>query len=1013
MRVLRAGAGQVLCLLAMLAMPVCTSCSSGGGLAPQDCRETECLDGSGTEIENPTEVRREERSLELELPDSRIQDVLPEVTEDAGMDADEDADGSGGPLCGNGLLPEGVGMAGEGNEFLVKCTAGDLIVTGLDQGIWRLRYPGSQPQPDHSYAVVEKAWGGTAIDYGGAGESFEICSDSMRLVVNLPDCTIAAHDLSGNALVVDGPGGGYAESVESTDNGEVTVRKLVRATPADELFYGFGEKNGPLDKRGMKFTFWNSDTPGYPADHDPLYQSIPFFIGLKGGTAYGVFVDNSFRMEFDMAATVSDRYELKAYGGEMDTYIIVGPEIRDVLSGYGALTGRMELPPLWSLGYHQARWSYYPDTQVKEICEGFRSRRIPADGIWLDIDYMDGYRSWTWDPVGFSDPPGLIADLEDIGFKTVAIIDPGLKLDPQWDIYAEGLAGEHFLMDPSGGPFVGEVWPGASVYPDFTRPETREWWAGLVPRVTEAGVRGIWLDMNEPANFLAEDGYTVPGSVTAHGDGHPTSMDGIHNVYALMENMATFAGLLAARPDRRPFLLTRAGFAGIQRYTAVWTGDAPSDFSAVQSVVPMLLGLGLSGVPFVGSDVGGWTGGATPELFARWIQVGSISPFFRGHVATDTAPQEPWAFGLEVEDIGRIAISLRYRLLPYLYTLFREASLTGVPVLRPLVLEFQSDPTTYSISHQAMLGPWLMFAPVTGKGAVEQTIYFPPGKWLELHSGALLEGPGYATVSLSLQALPVFLREGAILPRGPLMQYTGELPLDPLQLDLFPGSVESTWTLYEDDGVSREYIDGTYAQTEFVLSPAPDGATLTAVRTGGYAPPDRRILVRLRRVDNAPASASLDDISLPELASYESLTAASDGWYHDANDLSLWITFQAPQDFVLTTKYVPAIVEPVPDVLVPLRIQVPEGTPPTETVHIATSAANWAQQPLEWSEEPGFVQGLVPVPRGEWFEYKYTRGTWDTVEKWGGCLETTNRYAFGMAHPTKEDSVEMWADDCE
>jgi len=859
---------------------------------------------------------------------------------------------------------------------------------------------------------MDNAWPGSVVEFGGAGALFEICSPSLRLTVNIDDCRIEARDPSGALLLADGPDGGYAEVEVETDSGPVTERRLVRSTPADELFYGFGEKNGPLNKRGMKFTFWNSDTPGYPADHDPLYLSIPFFIALNQGTAYGVFVDNTYRMEFDMAASDPGSYELKAHGGEMDSYVILGPEIKEVLKGYGVLTGTMELPPLWSLGYHQARWSYYPDTQVKEICDGFRVRQIPADGIWLDIDYMDGYRSWTWDPVGFSDPSGLTADLEEIGFHTVAIIDPGLKLDPDWDIYAEGLAEDHFLMDPAGGPFVGEVWPGASVYPDFTRPETRSWWAGLVPRVTDAGIAGIWLDMNEPANFLAEHGHTVPGYVIANGDGHPTSMDGIHNVYALLENMATFTGLLDAQPDRRPFLLTRAGFAGIQRYTAVWTGDAPSDFDAVSSVVPMLLGLGLSGVPFVGSDVGGWTGGATPELFARWIQVGSISPFFRGHVATDTAPQEPWAFGVEVEDVSRISISLRYRLLPYLYSLFKVAADEGIPVLRPLAMEFQSDPVTYTLSHQAMVGPWLMVAPVTTEGAVEQVVYLPPGRWLEFHSGAMVEGPGYHTQSVSLQALPAYLREGAILPSGPVVQHTGELPADTLQLDLFPGPEETSWTLYEDDGLTRKHLNGEWSQTLYSLSSVADGAMLLAERTGPYQPPPRRIVVRLRPAAGTVTAVALDGVQLPEVPTYESIGEGLAGWFHDANDLSLLVSFQDPGDFVLSLTYDPALPSPLPDVLVPVRVEVPDGTPPESTIHIATSADGWNQQALEWSDEGGYANGLVSVPRGEWFEYKYTRGSWETVEKWGGCLETTNRYAFGAAHPVKNDAVEMWADQC-
>ena len=684
-----------------------------------------------------------------------------------------------------------------------------------------------------------------------------------------------------------------------------------------------------------------------------------------------------------------------------------------VLERYTFLTGRPPMPPRWTLGYHQARWSYYPDSKVQAICQEFRDRSIPADAIWLDIDYMDGFRSFTWDPQGFPDPAGLVDDLSAIGFKTVAIIDPGLKADPAWSIYQQGLAGGHFLSTADGLPFVGEVWPGPSVFPDFTRAATRAWWGSLFPALADVGVRGVWLDMNEPANFKEEQFYTVPGTVLATGDAGPVSMDGVHNTYALAEAMASYEGLLQARPNSRPFLLTRAGFAGIQRYAAVWTGDAASTMESLSSSFTMLLGMGLSGLPFVGSDVGGWTGSPSPELFARWLEVGTLSPFFRAHVATGTPDQEPWSFGAEVEEISRIHIGERYRLLPYLYSLFRIANQTGLPLLRAMPMEFQEDATTYALGTQGMVGPFLLVAPVLEVGAVERTLYLPAGDWLEWYSGAPYTGPGYTTVNLTLQALPTFLRAGAIVPTGPVLQYSDQAPLAPLQLDLFPAEQLSEFTLYEDDGETLDHANGESATISYELQATATGARLSAgPRLGSFAVPARALKLRFRPVDAEVAQVRKNGLPVAQRTGLHELDEYDTGYFHDANDRSLWVVLPDQDKFVVECDYGIASAKDVEMVGVTLRVAVPPGTPLESPVYVATSASGWTQQQLPWSSEQGIAQGTVMVPRGAWFEYKYTRGDWDRVEKWAGCLEAENRYAFGRAWPIKEDAVQLWADDC-
>lgn len=890
-------------------------------------------------------------------------------------------------------------------------TCGDvtLEVAFVEEGIAQLRYTGPASQsPARSFAVLDGAAQSPEVFLGAsAAGSLALCTAELSIHVD-DACRVVARDASGHVLIDDGADGGYEED----GLGGVSLRRRARD---GERFYGLGEKTGALDRRGRSYTFWNTDAyvpehGGFPPDADPLYQAVPFYTGLEAGRAYGVFIDNTFRSELDVAASEPAVVRFSSEGGLIDQYLFAGPRMGDVLERYTRLTGRAPRPPRWALGYHQSRWGWYPDTRVAEVMNEFRARQIPADGIWLDIQHMDGFRSFTFDPVGFPAPETLLQTAASLGFKPITIVDPGIKQDESWSVYQQGIDGGLFLETPQGAVYVGEVWPGAAVFPDFSDAATRTYWAGHIGSLRARGVRGIWIDMNEPSNFI---GGTVPNDLVAENDGAPTTMAEMHNVYAHNMARATREGLLAAAPGERPFVLTRAGYAGTQRYAAMWTGDAPSTFDTLAGALPMLLGVGLSGQPFCGSDVGGYSGNATGELFARWMALGVISPFFRGHVTTGVPDQEPWAFGVEVEHISRTLISERYRLLPYLYSLFDEAHTRGAPLLRPLVWEFQDDPVVETISDQAMLGPSLLYAPVLEPGATTRTLYLPEGRWLEYRSGALYEGPGEITVDVTLEALPAFLREGAIVPHAPLMQWSEESPVDPLTLDVFPGTTPSSFALYEDDGTSFDYEQGSYRRVSYSVVEGAAGATLTAsAAEGSYAPPARTLLVRFRRTDQGATAVSLDGVALEARASLDELLASGQGWFFDEADLSLLVAFPDRDAFTLIAAYDPARMDPAPPVAVSVEVRVPAGTPTGTPIHIATSANGWQHQPLTWAPEMDRAYGSVLVPRGRWFEYKYTRGDWANVEKWSGCVEATNRYAFGAAHPGKRDSVDVWADAC-
>jgi alpha-glucosidase len=636
---------------------------------------------------------------------------------------------------------------------------------------------------------------------------------------------------------------------------------------------------------------WNSDTPGYDDDTDPLYESIPFFIGVRGERAYGMYLNNSYRTTFNMGAGNHRYYSFAAAGGALDYFFFAGPGIPRVVERYTAITGRMPLPPRWALGYQQSRWSYYPDEQVLRLARAFREKRIPADVIYLDIHYMDDYRVFTWHPERFPDPEGLLAELQALGFKVVLIVDPGVKQEEGYAVAEEGLAGDHFVRYPDGEVYVGSVWPGRSYFPDFTRPATRAWWGTHLERLLDEGVDGIWNDMNEPAVW----GKAFPVEVESEAG----SFKRVRNLYGLYMAQGTYDALADARPAGRPFVLTRAGFAGIQRYAAVWTGDNVASWEHLELGIRMLLGLGLSGVPFVGADVGGFEGGPTPELFARWIQAGAFNPFFRGHTAHDTPPQEPWAFGEEVEAIAREAIELRYRLLPYFYTLFRESSRTGAPILRPLFWHHQADTVAYEpdYQHQFLVGERLLVAPVTREGAREQEVYLPEGRWLDLATGEVYDGRQAVTVDAPLDRVPMLLAAGGIVPFQEVVQHVGQTTprggaADPsaskLTLEVFPAD-SGAFELYEDDGSSFAYRDGDYRTTRFAVTP--EGSSIELVREvthDGWTAGEWLLEVHFRAVE-APETVAIDGRSLSSL---DSVAAGDEGFSYDAGRRLLTVLFR-------------------------------------------------------------------------------------------------------------------------
>ena len=639
-----------------------------------------------------------------------------------------------------------------------------------------------------------------------------------KVIVRRSPFNIRIVDETGQAVVDDDPKHPPTFDLET---GEIETTKLRRSEV--ETYYGFGEKAfAEMSRNGKFIVNWNTDTFSYPVGTDPIYQSIPFFYALYDGRAYGLFFNNTFRTWFDMGKRSPERYSLGADGGELDYFVFIGGKDRspkNILTDYAELTGKTPVPPIWSLGYQQSRWSYFPDARVREIAEGFRKRKIPADVIYLDIDYMDGYRVFTWDKKRFPDPPKLIADLKSQGFQTVLIVDPGIKVDENYAAYRDGRQNGIFVKAADGAILHRDVWPQSSAFPDFTDPKARAWWGEQFNQHIAEGVAGFWNDMNEPGVFMNDKtekpetthhpAKTFPYDTPHAGDGLPGTHRRYHNVYGMQMARATFDGVKKLRPEKRPFVLTRAGFAGVQRYSAVWTGDNYASWDHLAMSIPMLTNLSVSGVPFVGADVGGFNDRPSPELYSRWLQAAILTPFLRSHSVGWAGNKEPGEFGDDFTAINRASIEMRYRFLPYIYSLFHEHERTGAPLMRPLWYEFPADKRGYLVADQYLLGGDLLVAPVVKEGMREREVYFPAGAdWIDWRTGERFEGGKPRTIKAPIDRLLLFVRVGAVVPTQPVVQHTGEMRSVPLTLNvaagITPGKTE-TAVIYQDAGDGYGY----------------------------------------------------------------------------------------------------------------------------------------------------------------------------------------------------------------
>jgi alpha-glucosidase len=735
------------------------------------------------------------------------------------------------------------------NGIEIHSGTGIMAITALRDDVLRIRFgPDGQLPEDASWAILPAARIATA-SVTPTPTGFN--TTKLHIAIDRQTLGLTVSDSEGHVIANDAPG-------RPLEYHGQTFR-IYKDMPQDEHYFGLGDKTGSFDRRGGAYTLWNTDA-GILESSDPNYKSIPFIIGLRSGRAYGLFFDNTFRSSFDFGKELRDTYSFGAEAGPIDYYLMYGPEPKRVVETYAWLTGTSPMPPLWALGYQQSRYSYETEAEARRVTSRLRADRIPVDALYFDIDYQKKNRPFTVNEEAFPNFPKLISDLRAQNFHTVLITDLHIANLPNsgYEPYDEGIRGDHFVKNPDGSIYSGPVWPGPAVFPDFTHTASREWWGTLYKNFNSLGVAGFWNDMNEPAVFQTAT-KTIPLDVLARIDEpgfapRTSTQREVHNIFGMQNTRGTYEGLLKLNPNQRPFVLTRASYAGGHRYAATWTGDNNSTWNNLRISTPMLLNLGLSGFGMAGDDIGGFGGSPPMDLLTRWFEVGAFNPIFRDHTEKGSNPQEPWVGGPTHEAIRKHFIEERYRLMPYIYSLAEEHVRTGMPIMRPIFLEFPNTPDPGNAT-EFMWGPSLLVAPAPfAEMPQNYTAQLPAGDWYDYWTGRKVKGkapyidpvvngvpkspPAVTEVEIKpvLSELPVYAKAGSIIPIQPLVQSTNEKPKGPLELRIYPGP-DCQGTIYLDDGITFNYKQGDYLRQAYRCDSTQADVTINfTAREGAFKP---------------------------------------------------------------------------------------------------------------------------------------------------------------------------------
>lgn len=701
-------------------------------------------------------------------------------------------------------------------------------VRAVTDHIFRVRVSSKSSFRELKWALADSiSYMDAMVDIPPGNDSLCITTGALRvLILNNPGFRLLFMDKRGQLINADEEGKGFG----TTFIGDKV--SLYKTLQEGERFVGLGEALGNLDRRGTGVTLDNTDNYRYGDPRIPMYSSIPFYIGIFSDKLYGIFFNNSYRSHFNFG-TSNTRFSSATFeGGDMDYFFIHDKSIENILSHYTFITGHMPLPPMWSLGYHQSRCSYYPQAEVLRIANTFREKKIPADCIVLDADYLYRYEPFRIDSTRFPDLKGMTDELRGMGFEVTASVNPGSTIDPGYEAHASGLAADIFLRYTDGSHYDAYIEPMHDLFIDFTSPAARHWWEGQMRFYSDNGINGYWNDMNEPA----VSGQRMPDNVVFDFDGLRALTGEAKNIYGMQMARASYEAGLHNMQNKRPFVLTRSGFAGVQRYAAMWSGDNMANEEHLLKGFLLTTQMGLSGMPFTGPDIGGYIGDGDRKLFCRWIEAGIFSPFLRTHREAYSAASDPWSYGEEVEAIAKSYISFRYRMLPYIYSTFHEASQTGMPVARSLCISYPFDEKVYDqrYQYQFMFGESIMVAPMKSKNDIAG-IYLPEGSWYSLYDDQKKEGPAEMLVSCPVHRIPLYVKESSIIPLQGLVQHTGMDPHDTLLIHIYYGNLTNHFDLYEDDGVSFDYQEGIFVKRRLNFDPGLHTLTIGAAEGSGVS----------------------------------------------------------------------------------------------------------------------------------------------------------------------------------
>ncbi|MFI2077880.1 glycoside hydrolase family 31 protein [Streptomyces triculaminicus] len=664
-----------------------------------------------------------------------------------------------GAVVGADAEPGGGVVRFARSSLRVRVAAGGAVFCGWDDAAPEPSYAleGRLPQADDRAVLEPDTDGG-----------WRVVSERVLVVVSRHGA-VEVRTPGGLLLRRDLPPRWWEPEARDPGGPRWTQRSQVAA---DGRFFGLGGRSAGPRLRDGSYRLWNTDPGAFEPGEDPLYITMPVQLVVADAGTHLVFHDNTWDGRVTLwegeegAGSGHDRpgrCEIRMDGGPLRYWVLVGTPAR-VLHGWAALTGAAALPPSWALGYQHARWGFGSEREVRRVAEGYLERGLPLSALHLDIDHYRGHRVFTVDRERFPDLPGMAADLRERGVRLVSIVDPAVKAEPGLAVYDEGVAEDAFVKDARGRLVRGEVWPGEAVFPDFTDPGVRRWWGGLYQERLAQGFAGFWHDMNEPVSFAAFGDPTLPRSSRHALEGRSGDHREAHNVYGLTMARAGYEGLRALRPDERPFLFSRSGWAGMQRYGGTWSGDVATGWPGLRASLALVLGLGLCGVPYSGPDIGGFTGFPSPELFLRWFQLGAYLPLFRTHAAMTAGRREPWEFGAEVLEHAGAAMRERTRLLPYFVTLAHLAQRTGAPYVRPVWWRSPEDRALRDCEDEFLLGDALLVAPVLEAGADRRAVRLPRGRWYDTATGQAHEGPGQVLLDAPPSRIPVLARAGSVVP---------------------------------------------------------------------------------------------------------------------------------------------------------------------------------------------------------------------------------------------------------